>query len=102
LESSRFIGAFYQNELVGFARFFLAGSFIRTMGILAKVCHREKPTMNLLIAKGVELCAEESVPYLVYGNYDYGKVGSDSLRGFKRYNGLERILVTRYYVSITR
>jgi hypothetical protein len=101
LERSVFLGAFLNEELIGFVKLVDAGGFIRTMGILAKVKHRDKAPMNILISEAVKYCAENNVKYFVYGKYDYGNVGSDSIRDFKRFNGFEGVLLPRYYVPIT-
>ena len=96
-----FVGAYYKNELIGFVKLVFAGKFVRTMGILAKVAHRDKAPMNLLIAKAVEICAEKKIPYLVYGKFIYGKHGSDTLQDFKRYIGFESITLPRYFIPLT-
>ncbi len=100
LDRAYFIGAFHNNELIGFVKLVSTGKFMRTMGILAKVAHRDKAPMNLLIAKAVEICAERSIPYLVYGKFNYGKVGSNTLKDFKRYLGFESIILPRYYIPL--
>lgn len=101
LERATFIGAFYNNELIGYIRLVHTDRYTRTMGILAKIAHRDKAPMNLLIAKAVEVCAEKKVPYLSYAKYDYGKVGSDSMMDFKYYNGFESICLPRYFIPLT-
>jgi hypothetical protein len=68
------------------------------MGILGKEKHRDKSPMNLLISKAVQRCAEKGVPYLVYAKYDYGRLGSESLKDFKKNNGFENIIIPRYYI----
>jgi len=101
LDKAVFLGAFWRGELIGFVKLVNAGSFVRTMGILAKVKHRDKAPMNILISEAVRYCASKNVKYFVYGEYDYGKVGSDSIRDFKRFHGFEGILLPRYYVPFT-
>ncbi len=100
LDRSYFLGAFFQNELIGFIKLTATKNYMRTMGILAKVAHRDKAPMNLLIAKAVEICAEKGIPYLVYAKYNYGHVGSDTLKEFKGYLGFESIILPRYYVPL--
>ena len=102
LDRATFIGAYYKDELIGFIKLVVAtgGRFVRTMGILAKIAHRDKAPMNLLIAKAVAICAEKNIPYLVYGKYDYGKVGSYTLQNFKLYFGFESIMLPRYYIPL--
>ncbi len=100
LDRATFIGAYFEDELIGFIKVVSTDRYARTMGILAKVAHRDKAPMNLLIAKAVELCAERKYPYLVYGKYTYGKIGSDTLQEFKRYLGFESITLPRYYIPV--
>jgi hypothetical protein len=102
LDRSEFLGAFYNNELIGYLKIAYTDRFARVMGILGKVRHQEKSPMNLLIAKAVEICSEKRVPYFVYAKYDYGKVGSDSLKDFKKGNGFENILIPRYFVAFNK
>ncbi len=101
LERARFVGAFYRGELVGFLKLVSAGPYTRTMGILAKLGCRDLAPMNLLTAKGVEICAQRGDPYLVYGKYDYGKVGADSVASYKSHSGFEHVLLPRYFVPLT-
>lgn len=102
LERATFIGAYYKSELIGFIKIVSTDKFMRTMGILGKIAHRDKAPMNLLIAKSVEICAENKIPYFTYGKYDYGKVGSSTLQNFKQYFGFESIALPRYYVPLNR
>jgi hypothetical protein len=100
LDRATFIGAYYEGELIGFIKLVSTDKFIRTMGILAKIAHRDKAPMNLLLAKAVEICAEKKTQYLVYGKFDYGKVGSQTLQNFKLYFGFESIMLPRYYIPL--
>ena len=100
LDRAVFIGAFFRDELVGFLKLVSVGRFARTMGLLTRVRHRDLAPMNALIAKAVEICAERRFSHLVYGRYDYGKVGSDSVVDFKFYNGFEHILLPRYFIPL--
>ncbi len=100
IDRATFIGAYYKDELIGYIRIVYADRFARTMGILAKIAHRDKAPMNLMIAKAVEVCADKKVPYLVYAKFDYGKIGSDTMIDFKYYNGFESIALPRYYIPL--
>jgi len=101
LDRADFIGAYYQRELIGYIKVVYTDRYARTMGILGKERHRDKSPMNLLLAKAVEICAAKKVPFLTYAKYDYGKLGSDSLQEFKKFNGFENIIIPRYYVPIS-
>lgn len=101
LERCDFIGAYYEDELIGYIKIVYSDKYARTMGIMGKIKHRDKYPMNLLVAKAVEICAQKKVHYLTYAKYDYGKVGSNSLKEFKKNNGFENIIIPRYYVPLS-
>jgi hypothetical protein len=101
LDKSDFIVAYYNNEVIGFIKLVYTEKFMRTMHVLSKIEHRNKAPINALIAKAVEICAKRKIPYLVYGQFDYGKKGSKTLSDFKRYNGFEKIDLPRYYIPLT-
>lgn len=101
LDRSVFIGAYLKDELVGFVKLVFTDKFVRTMHILSKVEHRDKSPTNALLSKCVEVCCSSKVPYLVYGQYDYGKTGTKSLTIFKRDNGFKKFELPQYYVPLT-
>ena len=101
LERSTFIGAYYEEEMIGFIKLVYAGHFIRTMEIISKIKHRDKAPTNGMIAKAVEICLERKVPYLVYGQFDYGKTGNASLMQFKKDLGFQQINLPRYFIPIS-
>lgn len=100
-ESSVFLGAFYEEELIGYLKLMIQKNFIRATGTLTSTLHRDKPAMNALIAKAVQYCAIHQYPFLVYGRYEYGNRGNDGLSDFKRHNGFQKYDVPRYYIPIT-
>jgi hypothetical protein len=103
LDSSILIGAFVDNQLVGFLKMVVdrAGGQASVMQILSMVQQRDKAPTNALIAQGVRSCAARRVPYLIYANFSYGKKERDSLADFKEANGFQKIEIPRYYVPIT-
>ncbi len=101
LERATFVGAYYRDELIGFIRIVRTDRFARTMGIIGKIAHRDKAPMNVLIAKAVEICAENKIPFLVYAKFNYGKLGSDTLQDFKYYNAFESVVLPRYHLPLT-
>ena len=103
LHRSVFIGAFLGESLIGFAKLVSDGNQRQAglMQILSMIKHRDKALTNALIAQGVRSCAERGIPYLVYGNFSYGRKQRDSLSDFKQYNGFQRIELPRYYVPLT-
>ena len=104
IDSSIFIGAFFDGRLIGFAK--LVPDETRTqaglMNILSMVKHRDKAPQNALIAHAVRECANRGIPYLVYSKFDYAKGRHDSLRDFKERNGFKQVDTPRYYVPMTR
>jgi hypothetical protein len=103
LDRSVFLGAFFEERLVGFAKLVEDEDRAQAalMQILSMVAHRDKAPTNALIAHAVRVCAERSVPHLVYANFAYGNKQRDSLSDFKQHNGFQKIDVPRYYVPLT-
>lgn len=100
-DRSFYIGAYFNDEMIGFIKLISTGKYIRTMYVISLIKHRDKAPINLLLAKAVKICEDKKSPYLVYGSFDYGKRGSPSLTNFKRYNGFKKILLPRYYIPLT-
>jgi hypothetical protein len=103
LERSVFIGAFFQDSLIGFAKLVANEDWSQAglMHILSTVQHRDKAPTNALIAQAVRSCADRKIKHLWYANFTYGKREGDSLADFKRRNAFERIDVPRYYIPFT-
>lgn len=95
LSKTDIIGAYYNDELVGFIMLVHGGIWSRTAQILSLIEHRDKYPNNALIAKAVEICAVKKIPYCIYGDWTSG-----SLAEFKARNGFEKILLPRYYVPL--
>ena len=90
------VGAYYQDELVGFMKLFHRKNVLRTVLIIAKMAHRDKCVMDALIAKAVELCDQNGVGYLHYGSWCEGGVGD-----FRAKHGFQRVEVPQYFVPLT-
>ncbi len=101
LGRSCFIGAYLNGEMTGYLKFVNNGGFADIMQILSLIKHRDKAPTNALVAKAVETCAQERIPYLLYGKYIYGKKGADSLTEFKRSSGFQKMDIPRYYIPLT-
>ncbi|MFX0136121.1 MAG: hypothetical protein ACFFDN_20945 [Candidatus Hodarchaeota archaeon] len=101
LERSEFIGAYCNNELIGFEKIIYTGSRADPINLLSKIKDRNKAPTNALIAKSVEVCAQKGITYLTYGKYLYGKKSADSLSEFKKRNGFEKVDIPRYYIPLT-
>jgi hypothetical protein len=91
------IGAYCQNELVGFAMLGNAGEYGVLGQIISKIKHRDKAINNALIAKAVGICERKQLPYLVYAYWT-----ANSLVDFKRHSGFQEMRVPRYFVPLTR
>jgi hypothetical protein len=95
-----FLGAYYQDELIGVVRLIRAGTIAHIALFLSMTKHHDKRTANAMVAKAVEACARAGLSHLVYGQYVYNDAGS-SLTAFKRQNGFEQVLVPRYFIPLT-
>lgn len=101
LDRSKFIAAYYKNELVGIIKMVYVGELACLMEILSKTRHYDKRPTNAMIAKAVEVCDKNRKSYLTYGKYYYGNKQKSSFVDFKRRNGFERIIFPRYYIPLT-
>lgn len=103
LDSSVFIGAFFEEKLIGFVKLVPdeSGTQAGLMNIISMLKHRDKVPQNALIAHAVRACAERGIGYLVYSKFDYGKKERDTLRDFKERNGFRRFNTPHYYVPLT-
>jgi hypothetical protein len=101
-EFSRFLfretalGAYLEDELIGFVLLADAGRFATVTQIISMVRHRDKSPTNALLAKAIEVCASRQIPQLVYALWPRGP-----LRDFKKHNGLEPVSLPRYYIPLT-
>jgi hypothetical protein len=103
MDRSIFIGAFFQDNLIGFAKLVANEDWSQAglMQILSMVQHRDKAPTNALIAQAVRSCFERRISYLWYANFSYGKKQQDSLADFKKHNGFQKVDLPRYYVPLT-
>ncbi len=99
-ERNVFLGAYLEDELIGFIRMTFTDRTANIIQLLSKMKHSDKRPSNALIAKAVEICEQEGISYLLYCNYTYNDLKS-SLTEFKRRNGFEQILLPRYYIPLT-
>ncbi len=101
LERSEFVGAYFQEKLIGFIKMIYVDQIAMLIQILAMNEHHDKRPMNALLAHTIEVCERKAVQFLVYGNYVYGKKNDSSLTEFKRRNGFKQVNFPRYYVPLT-
>jgi hypothetical protein len=103
LDHSIFIGAFLEEEMIGFIK--LVEDDTRKeaslINIVSLVRCRDKAPTNALIAEAVRACAERAIPYLVYSKFAYGKRQRDTLSDFKHNNGFKRVDLPRFFVPLT-
>ena len=66
LEKSEFIGAYCGDEMIGFIKLLRVGVTNELVLLCSKQAHFDKKPMNALLAKAVEVCAQQGVPYLTY------------------------------------
>ena len=96
-KKSTFIGAFLEEELVGFIQIIYGDNIAIISQILSLQKHWDKALNNALLAKAVEVCASNENRWLMYG-----RIGNHpSLDRFKKSNGFTKYSITRYYVAIT-
>ncbi len=97
-ENSTFVGAFLQDELVGFIQLVHGEKIAIISQILSLQRHWDKAVNNAMLAKAIEGCAEEQIPWIMYG-----RMGNHpSLDVFKESNNFQKYAFTRYYVPLTR
>jgi CO dehydrogenase/acetyl-CoA synthase epsilon subunit len=92
-----FIGSYLEDELAGFIQLVHGGKTAIISQILSLQKHWDKAVNNALLAKTMEVCANQQVKWLMYG-----RMGNHpSLDRFKQNNGFTRLSLTRYYVPLT-
>jgi hypothetical protein len=101
LGRSNFIGAFFNNELIGFIKFVMVNNVARIMQILSMEAHADKRPTNALLAKAIGVCCENGATHFIYGKYVYGRKQASPVTEFKRRNGFEQLDFPRYYVPLT-
>lgn len=94
-DRSDYIGAWLDDELIGFAKMVDCGSYSMLMQIVSKLSHRNKSPTNALLAKAVELCSERNRKHLMYGMWSRGTLGD-----FKVKHGFKKVLFPRYYLPL--
>lgn len=101
LDRSIFIGAYYEDKLIGYIKLVLMGPIISILNIITMIEHYDKRPANALISQAVEVSIGIGASFLVYGKYSYGNKTKSSLAEFKHRNGFEQINFPRYYVPFT-
>jgi hypothetical protein len=97
-KNSTYIGAYFEDELVGFIQLVHGENIAIISQILSLQKHWDKAINNALIAKTIEVCAKENIQWVMYG-----RVGNHpSLDRFKQNNGFTQFQLRRYYIPLTR
>jgi hypothetical protein len=100
LDRSTFIGAYCQDELIGFMKITWVGPTGTITQILSAKRHFDKRPNNALIAKAVETCESVGKSHFIYGSFVYYDPNS-SLTEFKRRSGFDSVSLPRYYIPLT-
>jgi hypothetical protein len=100
-ERSEFIGAYLQDELIGFIKLVYVERVAKIMQILSKTAQFDKRPMNALLTKAVEVCQEKGMSHLIYSKFTFGNKKASPLAEFKRRNGFKQVDFVRYYVPLT-
>jgi hypothetical protein len=93
---SEFVGAYHQGVLIGFIKFVKGKGFASLMHILSTMASRHLCPTNALIARAVQMCSEQGIPYLHYGLWSRGGLGL-----FKRNHGFLPHRIPRYWVPLS-
>ena len=103
LERSIFIGAFLEENLVGFAKLVCDQDHGQAglMQIVSMIRHWDKAPTKALIAQAVRSSAARKIGYLLFAHFTYGNKPRDSLADFKQRNGFRQIELPRYYIPLT-
>lgn len=100
LESSSsftYIGAYFQNELIGFIHLIHGDCLTMISQLLSLQKHWDKSVNNALMGKAVEFCANNHIEWIMYG-----RIGNNpTLDRFKENNGFGKLLLTRYFLPLT-
>lgn len=101
LERSEFLGAYFNDELIGFIKIVYVDQLATLIHILSKNEHQDKRPINAMLAKAVEVCVKKGISFLVYGKHVYDGNENSPLTEFKRRNGFEEIKYPRYFLPLT-
>lgn len=100
-ERAEYIGAFLDDEMIGFLKMVYVDNFAKTMHVISKERHFQKRSTNALIAKAVEICTEKRLEHFIYGEFTFPGKKTSTLSEFKRRNGFEPVRYPRYFIPLT-
>jgi hypothetical protein len=101
LDRSEFIGAYWNEELIGFLKMVYVDHVATVFHLISMDEHYDKRPANALIAKAAEVCEQRGVSHLIYTKFIYGNKRRSSLVEFKRRNGFQQVNFPRYYIPLT-
>jgi len=97
-QKDTFIGAYVQEELIGFIQLVYGNNIAVISQILSLQSHWDKAVNNALISKAIEVCASRQTRWVMYG-----RMGNHpSLDSFKQNNSFTKFSFPRYYVPLTK
>ncbi|MDR2719263.1 MAG: hypothetical protein LBC03_00440 [Nitrososphaerota archaeon] len=96
-----FIGAYVENELVGFIQLVYGDNLVVVTQILSLQKYWDRAVNNVMLAKAVEICAKNNHKWLMYGRMGKGS-NHPTLDKFKENNGFVRYPLNRYYVALSK
>lgn len=99
-DSSDFIGAYYDGEMIGFIKVVNVGGLSRIMQILGMTTHFDKKPMFALVAKAVELACAREATHLTYCKYEYDGQPDSTIAEFKRRLSFEKYEYPLYVVPV--
>jgi hypothetical protein len=100
-ERSTYLGAYLQDEFIGYMKIVWDTRSAAIMQIISKLEYRDRRPNNALMSRAVQLCQERGIEYLLYERLIYGNKGEDSLTRFKKENGFIKMDLPRYYIPLT-
>jgi hypothetical protein len=101
LDRCDFIGAYLEDDMIGFIKVVYVNRTASIMQILSKNAHFDKRPANAMIAKAVETACQKGMTHLLYCKYSYGNKKDSSIKEFKRRTGFEQINFPRYHIPLT-
>lgn len=101
LEQAELLGAFYQDELIGYLKIVYVGKIGSIMQITSKTKYYDKRPVNALLAKAVEILEQKKIAWFIYGKSTYGNKSDSPLEEFKRRNGFEKMRYPVYFIPLT-
>ena len=101
LDRSEFLGAYVENEMIGFIKVVYMRGVAAILHIVSMDQHYDKRPANALITRLIEICEQKKITHVLYGKFSYGNKTNSPLAEFKHRMGFEEMLFPRYFVPLT-